>query len=78
MQYILATDPNDNPISPYQKIVSVKMLPITGGPSKVRRPCTMEHEVLQGTKQGPASLYNVTCSFTGDQARFGTPVQWSI
>ena len=34
----------------------------------------MKHEVLQGTKQGSTSLYNGTCSFTGDQARFGTPV----
>ena len=40
------------------------MLPITGEPSKVRRPCTMKHEVLQGAKQGPASLYNGTFSFT--------------
>ena len=52
LQYILATGPTYNPMSPLPKIVSVKMLPITGGPSKVRRPCTMKHEVLQETKQG--------------------------
>ena len=61
IQYILATDPTDNPKPPLPKI-SV----------------SENASDYWGAKQGSEPLYNGTCSFTGDQARFGTLVQWNM